>query len=91
MHLNAFQQKLLRGLGRQLSVLNTGNMIEISRMQLKTFSYMITRSIKGGDHAIVVAPIRVRKPEPGQKFEKSKEVAPPVLRLKAKREQDRLE
>lgn len=47
---------------------------------------MITRSIKGGDHAIVVAPIRVRKPEPGQKLEKNKEVAP-VLRLKAKREQ----
>lgn len=48
---------------------------------------MITRSIKGGDHAILVAPIRVRKPEPGQKLEKIKEAAPPVLRLKAKREQ----
>lgn len=55
-------------------------------MQLKTFSYMITRSIRGGDHAIVVAPIRVRKPEPGQKLDKIKEVVPPVLRLKAKRE-----
>jgi hypothetical protein len=61
-------------------------MIEISRMQLKTFSYMITRSIRGGDHAIVVAPIRVRKPEPGQRLDKIKEVASPVLRLKAKRE-----
>ena len=48
---------------------------------------MITRSIKGGDHAILVPPIRVRKQEPGQKLDKFKEVAPPVLRLKAKREQ----
>ena len=47
-------------------------MLEISRMQLKTFNYMITKSIKGGDYSIIINSIRVRKPDPNLKKEKKK-------------------
>ena len=52
---------MLRGINKQLSSMDTGSMIEMSRMQLKTFSYMLTKSIKGGDFSIQVMPIKVYK------------------------------
>lgn len=73
--------------------MDTGSMIEMSRMQLKTFSYMLTRSIKGGDFSIQIMPIKVYKSSSikTDMIRPSKVKNVDRIRIKAKREHERIE
>lgn len=82
-HMTKVQQKLISQLGKQVSSLDTGSMIELARMQLKTYSYILKKGMKEDDNYIEIPAIPVLK--------SAKENTPKKLRFKERREKERIE